>query len=315
MLILGIILTILGLIVSRWTANAQSQSVVERPLIFGRPGAVIIINLLWLGFFAGGFYSLWQVSPKIVLSIFGIYAVLWVIGYFLRSEKVKAKKIFKIYRQLKLFRPKASNEEIFRETANTYFRLLRWREDKIEMIVDVMFKKHVGDKEDKDIKDIASSILFFENPSNDYMNFGSRKAMRLFSKRQKAIDNAYIAIIGNAPKVTERPKLSKSTNEWIKSRGLNPDEMTNEQLVVFSEIDDYGKSNWVVRSLYIVSFIFIIFTIIDLIRLEFDGVIINAIISYAVWYIGSKIQTKRINKKFHEASVMKYAQEQKVDDE
>ena len=41
---------------------------------------------------------MWQVSPKIVLTIVGIYAVLWILTYFMGSEKAKAKKIFKIYR-------------------------------------------------------------------------------------------------------------------------------------------------------------------------------------------------------------------------
>jgi hypothetical protein len=310
MLILGIILTVLGFIVFQWSANAQSKSAFERPMIFNRATAVIIINLIWIGFFAGGFYSLWQVNHKIVLTIIGIYAVLWVLGYFMGSEKTKAKKIFKIYKQLKLFRPKASDEEIFRETANSYFRGLRWDEDKIRMTVEAIFEKRTGSKEDKDIKDVASSILIFESPHGDFMNYDFRKSMKHFSKKQKAIDDAYNAIVGNAPKITERPELSKNTTEWIKSVGFNPDEMTNEQLAVFSEIDDQGKSNWAVRFLYGVSFVFIILTIINLISLEFGGVIFNAIISFVMWYIGNKIQMKRISKKFYEASIMKYTQEQ-----
>lgn len=310
MLILGIILTVLGFIVFQWSANVQSRSVFERPMIFNKAAAVIVINLIWVGLFAGGFYSLWQVSSKIVLTIIGIYAVLWILGYLMGSEKAKAKKIFKIYRQLKLFRPKANEEEIFRETANAYFRGLRWDEDKIRMTVGSIFEKRAGSKEEKDIKDVASSILIFESPYNDFMSYDFRKSMKHFSKKQKAIDDAYNTIIGNAPKVTERPELSQNTTEWIKSIGFNPNEMTNEQLAVFSEIDDHGKSNWAVRFLYGASFVFIILTIINLISLEFGGVIINAIISFAVWYIGNKIQMKRISKKFYEVSIMKYAQEQ-----
>ncbi|MFH1956700.1 MAG: hypothetical protein ABIJ28_03575 [Patescibacteria group bacterium] len=313
MLILGIILTVLGFIVFQWSANAQSKSAFERPMIFNRVTAVIIINLIWIGFFAGGFYSLWKVNHKIVLTIIGIYAVLWILGYFMGSEKTKAKKIFKIYRQLKLFRPKASDEEIFRETANAYFRGLRWDEDKIRMTVSAIFEKRVGSKEDKDIKDVASSILIFESPHGDFMSYDFRKSMKHFSKKQKAIDDAYNAIIGNAPKVTEQPELSKNTKEWIKSIGLNPDEMSNEQLAVFSEIDEHGKSNWAVRFLYGVSFIFLIFGVINIISLEFGAVISNAIISFAFWFVGNKIQMKRISKKFYEASIMKYAQEQAKD--
>jgi hypothetical protein len=304
MLILGIILMVLGFIVFQWAANAQSKSVFERPMIFNRATAVIIINLIWVALFVGGFYSLWQVSSKIVLTIIGIYAVLWILGYFMGSEKAKAKKIFKIYRQLKLFRPRASDEEIFRETANAYFRGLRWDEHKIKMTVDAIFEKRAGSKEDKDIKDVADFVLSFESPRDDFMS------LRHFSKKQKAIDDAYTAIIGNSQKVTERPDLSKNTSEWIKSIGFNPDEMTNEQLAVFSEIDDHGKSNWAVRLFYGVSLIFLILTGLSLIGLKLGGVLIYGLISFVVWYVGHKIQMKRISKKFYEASIMKYAQEQ-----
>lgn len=310
MLILGIILMVLGFIVFQWAAKAQGGSFLDRPLIFNSAIAVVVINLIWIGLFIGGFYSLWQVNPKIVLTIIGIYAVLWILGYLMGSEKAKAKKIFKIYRQLKLFRPKASDEEIFRETANAYFRGLRWDENKIRMTVEAIFEKRVGSKEDKDIKDVASSILIFESPHGDLMSYDFRKSMKRFSKKQKAIDDAYAAIIGNAPKVTERPELSENTTKWIKSIGFNPDEMTNEQLAVFSEIDDRGKSNWAVRFFYGVSLVFLILAGLSLIGLKLGGVLVYGLISFVVWYMGHKIQMKRISKKFYEASIMKYAQEQ-----
>ena len=310
MLIFGIILTIFGLIVFQWSTNAQSKSVFERPLIFNRPIVVIIINLFWIGLFAGGFYSLWKVNPKIVLTLIAIYAVLWILGYFLGSEKAKAKKIFKIYKQLKLFRPKATDEEIFRETANVYFRSLRWNEDKIKITVDVIFEKRAGSKEYKDIKDVVNSVLIFEGPDDDFgsgLNF--ERHIKRSSKKEKAIEDAYNTIIGKARKITEHPTLSKNTTEWIKSIGLNPNKMSNEQLAVFSEIDDFGKSNWAVRFLYGISFVFIIVTVINLISLNFGGVVINAVISFVVWFIGNKIQIKRVSKKFYEASIMKYVQE------
>lgn len=317
MLILGASLTILGFVIFWWSTNAQNKSAFERPMIFNRPIVVLVINLFWVVLLVVGFYSLWKVNPKIILALIGIYAVLWMFGYFLGSEKSKAKKIFKIYKQLKLFRPKATNEEIFRETANAYFRGLHWDEHKIKMTADAIFEKRVGSKEDKDIKDVARSILIFESSHADFANFGLNynskrinKMMKRHSKKQKAIDDAYNAIIGNAPKITERPELSKKTTEWIKSTGLNPEEMSNEQLAVFSEIDDNEKSNKVVRFFYYISFIFILLTFVSLITLDFVMVLINAAISFVLWLIGYKIQMRRISKKFYEASIIKYAQEQ-----
>ena len=254
---------------------------------------------------------MWKVNPKIVLTLIGIYAVLWILGYFLGSDKAKAKKIFKIYRQLKLFRPKATDEGLFRETANVYFRGLQWDEDKIKMTVDVIFEKRAGSKEYKNIKDVANSILIFEGPDDDFgSGFNFERRIKRSSKKEKAIEDAYNTIIGKTQKITEHPALSKNTTEWIKSIGLSPNEMSNEQLAVFSEIDDSGKSNWAVRFLYGVAFVFIIITVIDLISLDFSGVVINAVISFVVWSIGNKIQIKRVSKKFYEASIIKYAQQQ-----
>jgi len=311
MLILGIILTIFGFIIFQWAANAQSKSFLERPMIFNSAVAVLIINLLWLVLFAGGFYSLWKVNPTIVLVLIGIYAVLWVFGYFMGSEKAKAKKIFSIYKQLKLFRPKATDRELFRETARIYFSNLRWDEHKIKMTVDAIFEKSYGLKKDKDIKDIASSILIFESPHDDFgRGFNFEGYMKRHTKKQKAIDDAYNAILGKMEKITERPAISENTQKWIKSIGLNLDEMSNEQLAVFAEIDDVKKSNWAVRFLYGASFIFLILAGINLISLELGSVLADGIVSFIFWYIGHKIQMKRISKKFYQASIIKYAQEQ-----
>src|SRR3989344_373872 len=311
MLILGIILTVLGFIVFQWAANAQSKSFLERPMIFNSVVAVLIINLLWLALFAGGFYSLWKVNPTIVLVLVGIYAVLWIFGYFMGSEKAKAKKIFGIYKQLKLFRPKATDQELFRETARIFYSNLRWDEHKIKMTVDAIFEKSTVSKEDKDIKDVASSILIFESPHDDFgRGFDFEGYMKRHTKKQKAIDDAYNAILGKMQKITERPTLSENTDKWVKSIGLNPDEMSNEQLAVFAEIDDAKKSNWAVRFLYGASFIFLILAGLNLLSLELGGVLSNGVVSFVIWFVGHKIQMRRISKKFYEASIMKYAQEQ-----
>lgn len=311
MLILGIILTILGFIIFQWAANAQSKSFLERPMIFNSTVAVLIINLLWLALFAGGFYCLWKVNPTIVLVLVGIYAVLWVFGYFMGSKKAKAKKIFGIYKQLKLFRPKATDQELFRETARIYFSNLRWDEHKIKMTVEAIFEKSYSSKEDKDIKDIVSSILIFESPHDDFgRGFDFEGYMKRHTKKQKAIDDAYNAVLGKIQKITERPTLSENTKKWVRGIGLNPDEMSNEQLAVFAEIDDAKKSNWAVRFLYGASFIFLILAGLNLLSLEIGGILFYGIISFVVWFIGNKIQMRRISKKFYEASIMKYAAEQ-----
>jgi hypothetical protein len=102
MLILGIILTIFGVIIFQWSARTMNEPFYNRPLIFHKTIPVLIINLLWIGLLAGGLYSFWQISYKIVLFLVGGFAILWIIGYFLGSNKNRAKRFFQIYRQLKI---------------------------------------------------------------------------------------------------------------------------------------------------------------------------------------------------------------------
>ena len=84
MLILGIILIILGLSIFKWSVNAQSKTkITERPQIINRAHAVTIINLICASLFIGGFYSLWQVSPEIVLAIIISLSILLILVHFI----------------------------------------------------------------------------------------------------------------------------------------------------------------------------------------------------------------------------------------
>lgn len=308
MFILGTILLVLGFMILRWSSNAQNQPFYGRPLIFNNAVAVIIITLLWLGLFLSGLIVFWQINPTVVFVIVGIYAVMWIIGYHAGSEKTKAKKVYKIYKQLKLFRPKATENEIFVEVAETYFHNLQWEERRIKIVIDSIFEsKH---KENKDIKDVASSILIFENPRDDFHGNDFKKVMEGYAKRRKILDEAYAEVLGAVTEVKEKPLLSENTIKWLRSVNLNPDEMSNEQLAVFHEIDNHGKSNWAVRSLYGIASVFLLLAVINFLTFDLGTVFLDLIISFVFWYIGYKIQLRRVSKKFYEASIVKFAQEQ-----
>ncbi len=312
MLILGIILIIVGFIVPQWATNAQKKTYLKPP-VFNSTAGILAVNLFWLSSILAGFYILWQVDVKIVLVILGVYASLWVFGYFMGNEKAKAKRIFKIYKHLRLFRPKASEYELFRETAEEYFRGLGWDKRRIKLTMTTIFDEGMwGEKNYKNIKDVAGVILSFEDPYEDFNDFNLVKLMEHFSKRQKAINEAYEDVFGNLRKVVKRPKLSEATINWLKSIGLNPDEMSNEQLAAFLEMDDYRKSSWLVVALYKLSLAFLILAGINLITFKFIGVLSSCIISFMFWYIGHRIQMRRTSKKFYEASILKYVQEQIV---
>ena len=312
MLALGIVLTILGAITMEWSTKEQAKSVFEQPKIFHRTIVANTITLVWIGLLIGGLYCLWQYNPKIVMAIIGFYTVPRIFAYLYKesNDRSRAKNVFRIYKQLKLCLPSASDEDIYEQTASMYFRTLRWDEDRIETLIKMMF----GDRMVyEDIKDLASFILDLEKPGDSSRGF--EKRMEYLAKTDKAIDRAYSAIIDDSPivkgvpEVEERPELSKGTIEWMKSNGLDVEGMSNEQLAIFSEMDDFYLSNWPVRIIHGLAFAFVIGSLISLIRLDIAKFLILGLGGYVIWLIGHKIQVKRLNEKLREVSIVQYMQE------
>lgn len=309
MLILGIILTILGVFIFQWSAKAMGEPFYNRPLIFHKTIPVLIINLLWIGLLGGGLYSFWQVSYKIVFFLVGGFAVLWTAGYFMGSNKNKAKKFFQIYKQLKIYRPQTKEEDLLRETARLYFQNLRWDVEKINSILKIIFDEK--DRKIKDVKDLFHSVLIFENPSDDFgAGFNFEKYMKESSKKDTAIEWAYKKVFGEQIKVTERPVLTEETLRRMKESGLNPDEMSNEQLAALEGMENVEKSNWLSKIFSYGSIIFGLGAIISLFTLDFGAFIFSGVISLLLMFIGYKIQSKVSGKKFHEASILKWSQDQ-----
>ncbi len=195
MLILGVILTIFGVIILQWSAKAMSMPFYIRPLIFCKTIPVLIINLLWISLLVGGLYSFWQVSYKIVLFLVGSYAALSIVGYLLGSYKNKAKKFFQIYKQFKIYRPQTKEEDILRETAKLYFQNLRWDTEKINYTLNFIFEEK-GCKV-KDVKDLFRLVLIFEEPRDYFVTgFNFEKYMKESNKKNAAIEWAYKKVFG-----------------------------------------------------------------------------------------------------------------------
>jgi hypothetical protein len=310
MLILGIILTILGVIIFQWSARAMSEPFYNRPLIFHKTIPVLIINLLWIGLLFGGLYSFWRVSYKIVLFLIGSFAILWIVGYFLGSHKNKAKRFFQIYKQLKIYRPQAKEDDILRETARLYFQNLRWDMEKINYTLKFIFDEK--DHKVKDVKDLFRSVLIFENPSDDFgAGFNFEKYMKESSKKDAAIEWAYKKVFSEQIKVTERPVLSEATIKRMREIGLNPDEMSNEQLAALEGMENIEKSHWLAKWLSYGSIVFGLGAIINLLTRDFGAFVFGGVISVLLMYIAYRIQNRFTSKKFYEASILKWAQEQR----
>ena len=309
MLILGIILTILGAILFQWFVKAMSGPFYNRPLIFHKTIAVLIINLLWIGLLAGGLYSFWQVSYKIVLFLVSGFTIFWVIGYFLGSYKNRAKRFFQIYRQLKIYRPQAKEEDILRETARLYFQNLRWGMGEINHTLELIFAEK--DSEVKDAKELLHSVFIFENPSDEFgAGFNFEKYMKESNKKDSAIECAYKKVFGENAKVTKRPVLSKDALKRIREAGFNPDEMTNEQLAAFEGMDNIEKGHWLSKWLSYGSVVFGLVAVINLFALDFGAFVFSVAISSLLMYIAYRIQSRVTRKKFYEANILKWSQDQ-----
>ncbi len=309
MLIAAILLTVLGFIIMQWSVNAMSQTF--KPLIFYKPVAVVIIYLLWLGLIIGGLYCFWQVSYLIVLILVSVFLLLILAGLYLGSEKTKAKKICKIYKQIKLYQPLAEEQKILQSTARVYFQNLRWDKAKIDMTLESIFKKD-RISNDRDIKDLISSIFIWENPSAD--GFGSgfnfEQYMKKHDKTSKAIDSAYNSVFGRDI-VTERPALSKEINERLVKQGFNPDEMSNEQLAALESLEKSEKYHWFPRVLNWIAGVFGFSAVISLFRLDFLILSISGGIALLLSYLAYRIQSTFAIKKFQQASIQKFVNEQR----
>lgn len=310
MLILGIILTTLGFIIFQWYGYWLSKSRIERPMIFSKPVATLVIFLIWVGLIVSGFIVLWLVNPVIVGVILGGYFVLWIIGYLFGSEKANIKRIFKIYKQLKLFRPRVAEEEILKETARLYFQRLHWDEHRINHILQLIF----GDNKDNkviNIKNLVSSILTFEKPI-DFDNISNFKYfLKQYGKRDELIDKIYERELGQNVNITEKPVLSEWALRRFKKMGLNPDEMSSEQLAALESLENIEKSHWIVKVFNYGTLFFGLSAIINLFTANFGAFVVSLVIALVLMYIGFRIQSKIAGRKFYEASIQRYAESQR----
>lgn len=310
MLFLGIILTILGVIIFQWCAKAMSEPLYNRPLIFYRTIPVLIINLLWIGLLVGGLCSFWKVNYKIVIFIITGFVILCIIGSFLGSYKNKSKIFFQIYKQLKIYRPQATEEDILHETVRLYFQKFQWDMERINRISKYIFDEKYYKV--RDVKDVLHSVFNFENPDNDFgARFNFKKSMKELAKKNAAIEWAYKNVFGEKTKITKRAVLSKDSLKRMSKIGLDPDEMTNEQLAALEGLENIEKSHWLSRLLSYGSIVFGFGAIINLLALEFGAFVFAGIISLLLMYIAYQIQSKVASKKFYEASILKWSQEQR----
>jgi Ca2+/Na+ antiporter len=311
MIILGIILVILGFVVMMWSSKAAGEGPLGRPLAFNNPVFVVFVILLWLGLLAAGFYLIWQTSYIIALVSIGVFILFWLFGLYMGREKVQAKRIFKIYKKLKLFRPNATDDELYQETAKLYYRQLRKDEREIKSIFEIIFPRTDSDfGKFEDVKRLANMLLAMENPSVG-SGFDYQKHFKRFDKRERVVEAAYKSIFGKQPNFTEKPVLSDETLSRLEDLGLEPNEMSDEQLAALESLENPKKSHWLAKPFMFIGFGCAAMAFFSLIYREWESVLFYGIPGLVLSYIGYRIQSRIASKKFIQASIEKYAQEQK----
>lgn len=101
------------------------------------------------------------------------------------------------------------------------------------------------------------------------------------------------------------PQLSEGTIKRMRGMGLEPDEMTEEQLEAIESLDNQRKSHWVVKPfIYIGGFLEII-ALFSLFSAEWGAVLVFGVTGLILSYIGYRIQIRIASKKFFQASIKK----------
>ncbi|VVB94709.1 Uncharacterised protein [uncultured archaeon] len=108
----------------------------------------------------------------------------------------------------------------------------------------------------------------------------------------------------------EKPKLSEATVKRMKGMGLEPDEMSEEQLEAIESLEKPEKSHWLAKPFaYIGGFLELI-ALFSLLTADWGAVIGFGIIGLILTYIGYRIQRRITAKKFIQASLKKDTEKQ-----
>lgn len=305
--IISIVLLLLGGWLFGWMSNAMGEHRFFRPRILTRTLPVIVIAIVSLGLIGGGIYSLWRASSTIVLVIVGIVVIIMVRGALLSTTKSKATRFFQTYRKLSIHRPQASQEELVREAVRLYLDGEQRGKSKAEDILHVLFEG--GTKDLEDIKSIASFVLTLENPNSVGLdNF--RQYYKETEKRDKFVNQAYEKVFATQVGAIEKPVLSKDTLKKMKELGLDTEQMSNEQLDALASMENPEKSHWFAQIFIYGSIGSGLLALLRLFYFDIASALVYGFIAVVLSFIGHKIQGRVAARKFQEASILKWSEEQ-----
>jgi len=233
-------------------------------------------------------------------------------GALLSTTKSKAMRFFQTYRKLSIHRPQASQEELVREAVRLYLDGEQRGKSKAEDILHVLFEG--GTKDLDDIKSIASFVLTLEDPNSVGLdNF--RQYYKETEKRDKFINQAYEKVFAKQGAVVEKPILSKDTLKKIKDLGFDVGQMSNEQLAAFASMENPEKSHWFAQIFIYGSIGAGLLALLRLFYFDIASVLVYGFVAVVLSFIGHRIQGRVAARKFQEASILKWSEEQRKSQE
>lgn len=308
MLILGFILIILAFYIFNWTFVNLNKPSYDRPMILNKTKPVLFIQFIWITLLLLGLYCLWKVSGSIVIGIVVVIFSVLTLGMFLGTDKNKAKRFFKIYKKILISRPDLEEREVRILSTKLFLKKQGKKDFEIDSLCNYLFGEEKEEFLDKEIKDFIRYLFLHENPDQNNLDMNYFKKM---AKTESSIEKAYNQIIGPIETPVERPVLSEDVIKQIKKDGINPDEMSDEQLIALQKMYDGSKGNWFVQVLYLIALISIFRSVIDLFQLDFTSILINLVVIVLCVHVGSVIQTSGGYKKFKQASIKNFAEKNK----
>lgn len=264
---------------------------------------ILVVSVALMG---AGLYSLWHASSTVLLVLVGLVILVMGWGAIKGSNKNKAVRFFQAYQQLQIYRPTASPKELIEETIRFYLKGTQ-RQDSTDAIIHVVTDNN---RDFSDIKGVAHLVLVLEEPNGADFSTEFDRYLKQAAKRNRAIDEAYKKVFASGS-VDSRPVLTEGTVKRMKEQGMDPDNMSNEQLAALASLEDATKSHWLAKTFSYAGYGAGLLGLIRLLALDIPSVIVYAVIAFVFMFIGFKIQSRIAGKKFHQASIRKWAEEQR----
>jgi hypothetical protein len=120
-------------------------------------------------------------AKKIFRSIYDHYC------YSRTSDAAKVRRLLKVYKVFKRYRPQATQEKLLKATAGVYFEAMRWREVQVRDAINII-EPRIGTGI-VSLKDLAKAILVLEKPwSGCLSDSGYDDGFRATGEEDKTID-------------------------------------------------------------------------------------------------------------------------------